>query len=120
MKKFALGMMTIGAMFFATQNLQAQEEGEVEEIEVETEIETEVEVQEEFTSVDVSELPQAVTEALMTDYNEATAAEAWVKTKEGKKVYKLKIDVNGEMKKLFIDEEGKWIEMEYKKSSEEK
>lgn len=118
MKKFVLSMMTIGAMFFATQNLQAQEEEEVEEIEVETEIETEV--QEEFASVDVAELPQAVTEALMTDYNNATATEAWVKTKEGKKVYKVKIDLNGEIKKVYVDEDGKWIEKEHKKSSDEK
>lgn len=117
MKKFALSVMTIGAMFFATQNLQAQEEEEVEEIEVETEVEAEV--QEEFASVDIEELPQAVTDALMTDYNGATATEAWVKTKDGKKVYKLKIDVNGEMQKVYIDEEGNWMEKD-KKSSEEK
>ncbi|SDS47539.1 hypothetical protein [Gramella sp. MAR_2010_147] len=106
MKKFALSMMTIGAMFFATQNLQAQVE-EVEEIEDEMEIEVE---QEEFASVDVMELPQAVKDALITDYNGAVASEAWVKVKGDMKVYKLKLDVAGETEKVYIDQDGKWLE----------
>lgn len=112
MKKIALSIMTIGAMFFATQNLQAQEE-EIEEIE-----EVEEVVHEEFASIDVAELPQAVKDALMTDYNEAVAKEAWVKTKDDKKVYKLKIDVKGETQKVYIDQDGNWIEKEDKADSE--
>ena len=115
MKKFALSILTIGAMFFATQNLQAQEEEEIEEIETEVEVETE---QEEYASVDVTALPQAVKDAIMTDYNGATATEAWVKTKDDKKVYKLKIDVNGETEKVYIDQDGKWLEKDDKKDSD--
>lgn len=104
MKKFVLSMMTMGAMFFATQNTQAQVE-EIEEIETEIEVE-----QEEFASLDVMELPQAVKDALMTDYNGAVASEAWVKNKGDKKVYKLKLDVKGETEKVYIDQDGKWLE----------
>ncbi|MGA8854802.1 MAG: hypothetical protein WB492_11560 [Christiangramia sp.] len=106
MKKIALSIMTVGAMFFATQNIQAQDE-EMEDIETEVEVEAE---QDEFTSLDVMELPQAVTEALMTDYNGAVASEAWVKTKDDTKIYKLKIDVKGEEEKVYIDEAGNWLE----------
>lgn len=107
MKKFVLSMMTMGAMFFATQNVQAQVE------EIEEEIETEVEIeQEEFASVDVMELPQAVKDALLTDYNGAVASEAWVKNKGDKKIYKLKLDVKGETEKVYIDQDGKWLEKE--------
>lgn len=107
MKKFALSIMTIGAMFFATQNLQAQEEEEIEEIETEVEVEVE---QEEFASVDVAQLPQPVKDALLTDYNGAVASEAWVKTKDDKQVYKLKLDVDGETEKVYIDQDGNWLE----------
>ncbi|SDR98775.1 hypothetical protein [Christiangramia echinicola] len=112
MKKFALSIMTIGAMFFGTQNIQAQVE---EEIEVETEMEV---AQEEFASVDVAELPQAVKDALATDYNGAVASEAWMKSKDDKKVYKLKLDVKGETKKVYIDQDGKWLEKEDKGQTE--
>tara|TARA_B100000929_G_scaffold264380_1_gene230750 strand:+ start:646 stop:990 length:345 start_codon:yes stop_codon:yes gene_type:complete len=105
MKKFVLSMMTVGAMFFATNNIQAQVE-EVEEIE---EMEMEV-AKEEFVSIDVMELPQAVKDAVMTDYNGAVASEAWVKTKDEMKVYKLKLDVDGETEKVYIDQDGKWLE----------
>lgn len=117
MKKFVLSLMTIGAMFFATQNLHAQEEEEeVEEIEVETEIETEVE--HEYESVEIDDLPQAVTDAIMADYNGATATHAWVITKDDQKLFKLKIDVNGELKKVYITEDGTWVEKEHKPMEE--
>lgn len=113
MKKIALSIMSIGAMFFATQNLQAQVE-EIEDVETEEVVEVE---QEEFASVDVAELPQAVKDALMTDYNDAEAKEAWVKTKDDKKIYKLKLDVKGETQKVYIDQDGNWIEKEDKTGS---
>lgn len=106
MKKLVLSMMTIGAMFFATNNLQAQVE-EVEEIETEVEMEVE---QEEFASVEVMALPQAVKDAVMTDYDGAVTSEAWVKSKDDAKVYKLKLDVKGETEKVFIDQDGNWLE----------
>ena len=113
MKKIALSIMTIGAMFFATQNVQAQDE----EMEVETEMEMEVE-QEEFASVDVAELPQAVKDALATDYNGEVASEAWMKSKDDKIVYKLKLDVKGETEKVYIDQDGNWIKKDDDSHSE--
>ncbi|MUP45347.1 hypothetical protein E0K83_06255 [Gramella sp. BOM4] len=104
MKKIALSIMCTGALFFATQNMNAQVE-EVEEIE--TEVETTM--QEEYTSLEVSELPQAVKDALEADYSGAMATEAWMKTKDGKKVYKLKLDVDGKKEKVYIDEDGNWL-----------
>ena len=112
MKKIALSIMTAGALFFATQNTYAQEE-EMEEIDTAVEMEVE---QEEYASVDVAELPQAVKDALSADYSGAETSEAWVKTKDDKKVYKLKLDVNGETKKVYVDEDGKWLEKEDKDS----
>ncbi|TRO67174.1 hypothetical protein [Christiangramia sabulilitoris] len=107
MKKIVWSMMTIGAMFFATQNIQAQEE----EIEMETEMEIE-DVQDEFTSVEVAALPQAVQDAIITDYNDAIVSEAWVKTTDEAMVYKIKLDIKGETKKVYIDQDGNWLEDE--------
>ncbi|APG60986.1 hypothetical protein [Christiangramia salexigens] len=108
MKKIALSIMTVGAMFFGTQNLQAQVETEVE---VETELEAEVE-QDAYASVEVVSLPQAVKVAVMKEYTGAVVTEAWMKSDEDEKIYKLKLDVDGEIVKVFIDAEGKWVEDE--------
>ncbi|PTX45283.1 hypothetical protein C8P64_1277 [Christiangramia gaetbulicola] len=111
MKKIALSIMTVGALFFGTQSTYAQEE-EMEEVEA-----IEMEVQEEtFASVDVAELPQAVKDAVALDYAGAETSEAWVKTKDETKIYKLKLDVNGETKKVYVDQDGKWLEKEDKDS----
>ena len=59
-------------------------------------------------------LPQAIKDAIMTDLNGAVAEEAWVKEKEGKKIYKLSLNVDGEKEKAYIDHEGNWIEKEEK------
>ncbi|MCP9199527.1 hypothetical protein MKO06_06390 [Gramella sp. GC03-9] len=110
MKKFVLSIMCTGALFFATQNMSAQ----VEEVE---EISTEVEMQEEYASVEVSELPQAVKDAIEADYSGAVATEAWMKTKEGKKVYKLKLDVDGKTEKVYIDQDGNWMKKDKNKDT---
>ncbi|MBT8295441.1 MAG: hypothetical protein KJO51_03415 [Gramella sp.] len=112
MKKIALSFMTMGAMFFATQNMQAQEE----EMEYETKMELEVQ-QEEYTSVEVAALPQAVQDAIITDYNDAITSEAWVKTTDDTMVYKIKLDVKGEIQKVYIDQDGNWLEEEDKEDN---
>ncbi|MDR5591593.1 hypothetical protein [Christiangramia sp. SM2212] len=114
MKKIALSMMTAGALFFATEKMNAQVE-DVEEIETEVEVEVE---QDEFASVDVMALPQTVKDAVLTDYNGAVASEAWVKTKGEMKVYKLKLDVEGETEKVYIDQDGKWLKEDDTEESE--
>ncbi|MCH4822711.1 hypothetical protein ML462_05945 [Gramella lutea] len=104
MKRIALSIMTMGAMFFATQ-MHAQEE-EIASAETTAEM-----VQEEFASVDVQELPEAVKDALSTDHANATVTEAWIKTMGETQVYKLKLDVEGETKKVYIDQDGSWVDM---------
>ncbi len=107
MKKIVWSFMTIGAMFFVTQNMQAQEG----EMEMESEMEMEVEVvNDEFTSIEVAALPQTVKDAIMTEYNDATVSEAWVKSKDDGMVYKVKLDIKGELKKVYIDQDGNWLD----------
>ncbi len=82
--------------------------------EVET-VEMEV-LKESFASVDVSELPQAFLEAVALDYAGAETSEAWVKTKDETKIYKLKLEIKGETKKFYVDQDGRWLEKEDKDS----
>jgi len=112
MKKLGLTFAAIG-LFFATA-AQAQE---VEETATaETTMVTEVAVQQDdFKMIDVSELPEAVTAAIATDFQGATTKEAYVKEKEGKMIYKIKLDVNGVEKKVYADADGNWIKKEDKK-----
>ncbi len=106
MKKIVLSLMTMGAVFFGSQNLQAQEE---------TEVEGEVAfaaAQDEYAEVEIMALPQAVTDAIAKDYSEATTEKAWVKTDGEIKIYKIDLNDEGEIEQVFIDENGKWIEDE--------
>ncbi|MFV8281015.1 hypothetical protein ACNKXS_05695, partial [Christiangramia marina] len=67
----------------------------------------------EFESIDVISLPQNIKDAVMTDYIDAVASEAWVMTKDDEtKVYKLNLDVKGEQKQVFIDSDGNWLKEE--------
>lgn len=109
MKKLALSMIAAAGMFFYTGSIQAQEDPEVE---VETEVEATAQTQQEFEKIDVAALPQAVKDAVMTDFTEATTEEAWVKEEDGQATYKIKLNINGETKKVYADQEGNWIEKE--------
>ncbi len=113
MKKLGLTLVAAAGMFLFTQNAQAQveEPEEMEEIEA---IEETQEKKDEFKAVDVLALPQTVKDAIMTDLNGAVAEEAWVKEKDGKTVYKLALNTDGEKTKAYIDKEGNWIEKEDK------
>ncbi len=109
MKKLGLSLMAAAAMFFATENMNAQ----VEEV---TETEAQVaDKTQDLEEIDVVALPQAIKDAVMTDFSGATTEEAWVKEKEGKKMYKLHLNVDGEKKKVYADEEGNWIDKKEKK-----
>ncbi len=112
MKKLGLTFAALGLFFVTT--TQAQEGSEAA-AQVSTEVEVAVEAQDEYTKLEVAELPAAITLAIETDFAGATAKEVWVKEKEGKKVYKIKLDVNGEEKKVYADAEGNWIKKEDKK-----
>ena len=110
MKKLGLTFAALG-LFFAT-TTQAQE---VSEASVQVSTEEAVSVQEEYEKIEVSKLPAAVNMAIEKDFAGATVKEVWVKEKEGKMVYKIKLDVNGEEKKVYKDAEGNWIKKENKK-----
>ncbi|MFD2833269.1 hypothetical protein [Gramella sp. AN32] len=118
MKKIVLSVFTIGAMIFATQNAQAQET-ETEEVEV-IEIEVVEVEQDEFADLDVSELPQVIQDAIVTEYNDATVTKAWIKSEDEQTIYKLALDVKGDEKKVFIDQDGNWLENEEKEVETEK
>ncbi len=105
MKKLGLTFAAIG-LFFAT-TAQAQEEAQNM-----PEVATEIAVGDEFEKIEVAELPEAVATAVSTDYAEASTTEAWVKEKDDKQVYKIKLDVNGEEKVVYVDAEGNWLEKE--------
>lgn len=110
MKKLVLMFSALGLFFTTT--TQAQEASEVS-----AQVSTEVVVtaQDEYEKIEVAELPAAVNLAIETDYAGATTKEVWFKEKEGKKVYKIKLDVNGEEKKVYADAEGNWIKKDDKK-----
>lgn len=112
MKKLGLTFAAIG-LFFAT-TVQAQEEAQMNP-EVTTEV---VAVGDEFEKIETSELPETVATAVSTDYAEASTTEAWVKEKDGKQVYKLKLDVNGKEKVVYADAEGNWLKKEDTKIEE--
>jgi len=110
MKKLGLTFAAIG-LFFATA-AQAQDV----EATTTTSVVTEAAVQtDDFKKVEVSELPEAVTAAIATDFEGATTKEAYVKEKEGNLIYKIKLDVNGVEKKVYADADGNWIKKEDKK-----
>lgn len=105
MKKLVLSFAAIG-LFFTTTQAQV-----VSETTITTEVSsTEVTVQDDYSQIEVIELPATVTAAITRDFVGAVTEEAWVKEKDGKVVYKIKLDVNGEKHKLYADAEGNWID----------
>lgn len=112
MKKLGLTFVAIG-LFFATAS-QAQEVEANATTETEVVLETAVQT-DGFKKVEVSELPEAITAAIAVDYEGAITKEAYVMEKEGNLIYKIKLDVNGEVKKVYADADGNWIKKEDKK-----
>lgn len=116
MKKLGLTLMAAAGMFFITQTASAQTEGEVTEANVEAQ--EQMQEKDDFTAIDVVALPQAIKDAVMTDYYGAVTEEAWVKEKDGKTKYKLHLNVDGEKKEAYIDQEGNWIDKDKKKDKD--
>ena len=75
------------------------------------EVATEVAVaQDDFTAIEASELPEAVSTALATDHPSATINKAYVNKEEQ---YKLEVALeDGTEATLYADKEGNWIELE--------
>ena len=64
-------------------------------------------LQEEFKEIKKDELPQAVKDALATDFNTATLDKAYVNNEQE---YKLEITVDGAASTVYADKDGNWIE----------
>lgn len=104
MKKLFL----VGALALGTMTAFAQET-ETEEVQAEA---TEVmeEAQDDgFTAIEMSELPEAVTQALATAHPDATISQAYVNEESQYKLEVTKED--GTEVKLYADAEGNWLEM---------
>ncbi len=113
MKKLVLTFAAF-ALFVTTTQAQVPETTDVY-----TDSQTEVAVvADDFEEIDVTEIPAAVNEAIARDFAGATAQEAWMKEKDDKKIYKIKLNVSGEEKKVYADEEGNWIDMKDKKEKD--
>lgn len=117
MKKLVLSLVAVGGMFFATQDVKAQETAETNAPQAQ---EQTTQQQDGFEKIEVQELPQAVQDALATQYEGATTDEAWVKEEDGSKKYKLQISQNGQATEIYADEEGKWLkDQEAKQETQE-
>lgn len=66
-------------------------------------------VQEEYKEINVEDLPQAVKDALATDYESATLDKAYVSDKQE---YKLDITIEETSSSVYIDKDGNWIDQE--------
>lgn len=101
MKKVLLAaVLSLGTMTAFAQ----EEETAVEEAVIEV-----MEEQDDFAEVAIEELPEAITQALATDYPETTISKAYVNEAAQ---YKLEIaKEDGEAIELYADAEGNWIEL---------
>ena len=110
MKKLGLTLAAIGLFFTAA---QAQVESEVQsEVQEQREV---VVAGNEFEQMELAALPEAVTAAILSEFPEAITTEAYEKKDNEKVIYKVKLDLNGQMKKVYLDAEGNWIKKEDKK-----
>lgn len=116
MKKLVLTFAAIGLFFTGVQAQVAETTTTTTEVTTQTVVSEE----DDYVKIELVELPAAVTTAITRDFAGATAQEAWVKEKDGKVVYKLKVNVDGEDKKLYADAEGNWIEKKDKKDKKDK
>ncbi len=65
-------------------------------------------VQDDYTAIEISELPEAVSNAVATDYPAATIEKAYVNKEEQ---YKLEVVLeDGSEETLYADKDGNWIE----------
>lgn len=110
MKKLGLTLAAIGLFFTAA---QAQVEGEVQK---EVEVENELIVEEnKYEQIEVAALPETIIAAIKTEFPEADITKAFVKVDNEEVIYKVKLDIKGQEKKVYLDAEGSWIKKEDKK-----
>ncbi|MFS4468748.1 hypothetical protein [Maribacter sp. 2210JD10-5] len=98
-KLFVLGALAMGSLSVTAQDVAAVQEDA-------TEI---VEAAQDFTEIETSELPTAVTEAVAKNYPTSTINKAYV---NGEKQYKLEVSLeDGTSGTLYADENGNWLDM---------
>jgi len=97
-------MMTVAAatMLFATQGISAQTDTAMN-------TEASVTMKTEYTAVEVENLPEAIAEAVDTDFAGATIKEAYIDDKEEKYKLVLETEAGAEPQKVYISKEGEWI-----------
>ena len=62
----------------------------------------------EFTEVAVDKLPEAVTNAVKTDFETATISKAYVNPSEQ---YKLELTTNDASSTVYVDKDGNWVKV---------
>lgn len=106
MKKLGLSLIAAAAFLISTNDAQAQATETEEIVEVEQEQQND-----DYQKIEIMALPQAVKVAVIKDFEGATTEEAWVKTDaDGKKRYRIAINVDGESRNVVADADGNWIE----------
>lgn len=98
-KLFLVAALAMGSL---TTFAQDTEEVQAEATEV-------MEAQDKFVAIELSELPEAITEALAKDHPNATITKAYINQEAQYKLEVTKED--GSEVKLYADEEGNWLEM---------
>lgn len=102
MKKFLLvTVLSLGSLTAFAQDTETS---------IETDAEATVEMQQdEYTSIEVSELPAAITDALAKDHPDVQVNSAYVNDESEYKLEVAKED--GTTFELYADAEGNWLEM---------
>lgn len=109
MKKLGLTLAAIGLFFTAGY----AQEGEVK---TETEVENEMVVEmTDFEQIELITVPETITSAILTEFPEAVTTEAFVKQEDEQAIYKINLDLSGQIKTVYLDAEGNWIKREDKK-----
>lgn len=100
MKKLMIvPVMALGMLISTNANAQIEDGTKMEK--------TEQQIQKEYVKIEASELPEAVTTAIATDFEDATLTEAF---KAEDNTYKLVLAMpTGEQGIVYADENGNWI-----------
>jgi hypothetical protein len=101
---FLLGALTIGGLTVNAQDASLSQNGIVH-----TQVNKMIVVADDFSEIVVSEVPQAVKDAIAKNYPTATLDKAYTNEK---KQYKLVLSLeDGTEGTLYADEDGNWLDM---------